>query len=56
MVCAGLISASGMYDVRAHAMGTHHKEKTAERGTMKSIQSLFTGQESIKLSLQMFTE
>ena len=50
------VAASGIYDVRAHAMGTHHKEKTAERGTMKSIQSLFTGQESIKVSLQMFTE
>ena len=50
------VAASGIYDARAHAKGTHHKEKTAERGTMKSIQSLFTGQESIKVSLQMFTE
>jgi hypothetical protein len=50
------VAASGIYDARAHAKGTHHKEKTAERGTVKSIQSLFTGQESIKVSLQMFTE
>ena len=35
------VAASGIYDVRANAKGTHHKEKIAERGTMKSIQSLF---------------
>ena len=38
------VAASGIYDVRAHAKGTHHKEKTADRGTMRSIQPLFTGQ------------
>ena len=30
------VAASGICDVRAHAKGTHHKEKTAERGTVKS--------------------
>ena len=28
------VAASGIYDVRSHAKGTHHKEKTAERGTV----------------------
>ena len=50
------VAASGIDDVRAHAKGTHHEEKTAERGTVKSIQSPFRGQESIKVNLQMFTE
>ena len=48
------VAASGIYDVRAHAKGTHTKEESADRGTMKSTQSLFT--ESINVSLQMFTE
>ena len=46
------IGYSGVWDVRQHANGVNHKKRVAEIGSTKSIQSHFSGKETLKVSSQ----